>query len=446
MPQLQPNENRLGPGKAPPERDDADREEGGGPPDLAGSGASPTRLAPHVIRLLAFAVDLLCVAAPLSVAALVGVLAGIASPLWIMLVLAVAFVTYASASVWLTGGKTIGKAICGLTERRIDGSAPPRTLGGLAWAIGRHSVGYLVIDVFGLGVLVALVTPRRRCLHDYAFASEVVIPSADEGLQLSSPAARLRDYEERLRIALEQTSKRYAWAFFLWKWLTKWVLFAVTALGSSKKFANWLAGALRNAPSAASAKPAKPLSAKGALGLATGTAATTAVVTATLLSAPGPIPIIGTWRVTEFVETANVQVVPVDFEGAVIRIAEVDCQNEPCRVEIKSVRGNEEAERLEGLQLRPDDGGSVYEAEWESVGKCVDSANPETVLAEGVYQSRNTLRWEPADDGHENELSFTYRRMTTLNIDVEDLPAGAEDCPEKSSLQATFTVTRVSDE
>lgn len=53
--------------------------------------------------------------------------------------------------MWLTGGQTVGKALFGLTERRIDGAKPKATLGGLAWAVGRHSWGYLVIDVLGVG-------------------------------------------------------------------------------------------------------------------------------------------------------------------------------------------------------------------------------------------------------------------------------------------------------
>ena len=48
--------------------------------------------------------------------------------------------------MWLTGGRTVGKAACSLSVRHIDGSPPRQDRAGLAWAFGRASLGYLVID------------------------------------------------------------------------------------------------------------------------------------------------------------------------------------------------------------------------------------------------------------------------------------------------------------
>ncbi len=106
----------------------------------------PVSFAPHPLRLLAFTIDLLLVAAATGVTA-----AATGSLLLYAIVLLVAWVAYQTASVWLTGGRTIGKAACNLSVRHIDGSAPRQDPAGLVWAFGRASLGYLVIDMCGLG-------------------------------------------------------------------------------------------------------------------------------------------------------------------------------------------------------------------------------------------------------------------------------------------------------
>jgi uncharacterized RDD family membrane protein YckC len=179
-------------------------------------------LAAHPSRLLAFAVDVLSIAAVLAVPALLGKLLGFGSAALFVIVVVLTVMYYQAVSVWLSGGQTIGKALFGLTVRCLDGAAPPRTPRGLAWFLGRHSVGYLVVDVLGLGALAALVTPRRRCLHDYAFQSQVVV--ADTSPQ------RLGSYWERVEAAQEETSRRYALVVSLWKWLTKLVMKPATVV------------------------------------------------------------------------------------------------------------------------------------------------------------------------------------------------------------------------
>ena len=176
------------------------------PADLA----ELTLSAPHSLRLLAFALDLSLVAAATAVVAAVT-----GSLLLSTVVLVMAWVIYQTGSVWLTGGRTTGKAACNLSVRHIDGSAPRQDRAGLAWAFGRASLGYLVIDMGGLGVLVALRNPRRRCLHDYAFASEVVLhPDTNDPLhprsRLERIRQRLQQFTEDRENAWEAKKKKYA--------------------------------------------------------------------------------------------------------------------------------------------------------------------------------------------------------------------------------------------
>lgn len=76
---------------------------------MAGQEATPARLAPHGLRLLAFAVDLFSVAVVAAVAALLGKLVGLGGVRVFVVVLALAFVTELGASVWLTGGRPLGR-------------------------------------------------------------------------------------------------------------------------------------------------------------------------------------------------------------------------------------------------------------------------------------------------------------------------------------------------
>jgi uncharacterized RDD family membrane protein YckC len=269
--------------------------------DQPGGPATATALlAPPQLRLLAFVVDVACVAIALMIPVLVGTLAGVTSIWLFALILAISLVVYFALMVWLTGGQTIGKALFELRVRRIDGSVPTRTARGLAWSLGRHSVGYLVADVFGVGLLLALVTPRRRCLHDYAFGSEVVIEPTD-GEERSCPLlVRVRAFGEQFKATVEQLGKRNTGPVFLWKWLTKLVMYtslAVIALADTNpesrpgRMWNWvqrrLARLIARAPSAHATPPAKALSVPARVGLWAGTAAVAGSVVAVV------VPIVG---------------------------------------------------------------------------------------------------------------------------------------------------------
>jgi uncharacterized RDD family membrane protein YckC len=263
------------------------------------------RVAPHSLRSLAFAIDVLCVAIVAASLVLLGKLANIESLTLFVVAVTAGFVAYTSASVWLTDGQTIGKAACGLVVHRIDGAAPGRTLRGLAWAIGRHSVGYFVADVFGLGVLFALTNRRRRCLHDYAFGSEVLMCPTGSSRSLESPSARLRAFRARLEAA--QTDA--GWASFLARWLVKLIVYpAVLILYVAGRLpapsplrrvrdsiAQSITEAAHRAPLATSVPPATGLSPVSSAGLWAGTSVATGTVAVLAASVVLAHSLIGTW-------------------------------------------------------------------------------------------------------------------------------------------------------
>ncbi|CUR58504.1 membrane hypothetical protein [metagenome] len=166
--------------------------------------------APHGGRLIAFGVDLLVVL-------LIGVVIGGG---WVRIL--VVFVGYHTALVWLTG-QTIGKAVANIEVRRADGRRYERTAKGLPWALGRASIGYLVVDMLGLGVLVAAAprNPTRRCLHDLVFGSRVILRGPTQWA-LPKVRTRLSDFAARREVAAQevedahpdtrQLSKLWHWA------------------------------------------------------------------------------------------------------------------------------------------------------------------------------------------------------------------------------------------
>ena len=252
--------------------------------------------APHPLRLLAFTIDLLLVAVATGATALVT-----GSLLLYIIVLLLAWVIYQTAAVWLTGGRTIGKAACSLSVRRIDGSAPRQDRAGLAWAFGRASLGYLVIDMCGLGVLVALRSPRRRCLHDYAFASEVILHSdTDDPLhprsRLERIRQRLQQFTEDRESAWEAKKKNYAFVASLWKWLLRiteislgWLLFARDRWHALVQRLAVHAHPTTSAPAAKALTAGKVTALVATTSVATGAAVTLAATA--YLSAP----IVGNW-------------------------------------------------------------------------------------------------------------------------------------------------------
>ena len=82
-------------------------------------------------------------------------------------------------------GRSIGKWTTGLRVERIRGGAP-----GIVRALLRHFVGYpLSLLPFGLGFLIATVTPTGRALHDFISGTVVVRRNV---VPVVPPARRIR--------------------------------------------------------------------------------------------------------------------------------------------------------------------------------------------------------------------------------------------------------------
>lgn len=266
----------------------------GGPPGSHGSGGtvasqsaeSTTALLPsHHRRAEAFAIDALVVVAVFGLALaldkvtdLPGLgLAGAAGLVWVY---------YVGATVWLMEGQSAGKTICELRVVPLFADSVPGNLRGLLWSVGRHTVGYVVIDVFLLGTLLALVNRHRRCLHDYAFASQVtyVAGETDEEGRPLTLVARYRSYWERFAERYDELTKRNRWFFFPWKWLSKAVV--IVALLLDKVLP------AESAPSAgavpAPAEPPAMLTAKAATGVWVGTVALSGLIAAMAWPEPDP--------------------------------------------------------------------------------------------------------------------------------------------------------------
>ncbi len=239
------------------------------------------RLAPHGLRLVAFVVDVSFFALVFGAGLLLSAFTGV--PGWPLYAAAgLAFVYYLAATIWLMDGQTAGKAVCGLSVRRIDGTPTSRSLGELAWAFGRHSVGYVIADVLLLGTLSALLTPRRRCVHDYAFGSEVVLVAG--GKRAASVGARYREFWRLCMTRYEEAAKQYRWILWPWKWLTRVIVLLAAWL-------TWIRDAVAagTSPPVSAAPPAAPVSLKAGAALwAAATLATGAAVAGISTAVPEP--------------------------------------------------------------------------------------------------------------------------------------------------------------
>ena len=106
------------------------------------------------------------------------------------------FILYHTIPLWLIQ-QTPGKALLGLRVTRF-GKEP-----GLLWALGRSSIGYLFVDLFGIGLVVALF--KRQTFHDYVFGSAVTIQESGS-LNIRNLHARFMRYKEKL-LAAEKKNK-----------------------------------------------------------------------------------------------------------------------------------------------------------------------------------------------------------------------------------------------
>lgn len=234
--------------------------------------------APHGGRLIAFGVDLLLVL-------LIGLVVGGGGWLWVLVI----FVGYHTALVWLTG-QTIGKAIANIEVRRTDGRRYERTTKGLPWALGRASIGYLLVDMLGLGVLVAAAprNPARRCLHDMVFGSRVVLRGPTEWA-LPKMRKRLSDFATRREVAVQEVEDAHPDTRQMSK-LWHWVLTGALALEkvldviqhAITQVSSWFGGAGQAHAGGAA------LSTKATAGVVVGTGAVTAGAVTALAIAVAP--------------------------------------------------------------------------------------------------------------------------------------------------------------
>jgi TolB protein len=242
---------------------------------------SEIRLAPHGLRLIGFIGDVFILAIVFAFAFVLGQIPG--APVLVLYAAAgITFVYYLAATVWLMEGQTAAKAVCGLRVRRIDGRPLSRSLRDLIWSFGRHSVGYLVADVLLLGTALALVTKRRRCLHDYAFGSETVLVGRGDPGQ---PAwDRYRAFWKLFMARYDEVKAEYRWILFPWKWLTAVMLGVVVYL---KLIGD--AWAAAPSPPASAAPAAKALPLKATAALWTVTTVATGVIVAMVVPKSDPI-------------------------------------------------------------------------------------------------------------------------------------------------------------
>lgn len=275
--------------------------------------------APHGGRLVAFGVDLIIIL-------LVGLVAGGG---WLR-ILGV-FVAYHTALVWLTG-QTIGKAVANLEVQRVDGHAYQRRTKGLPWALGRASIGYLLVDMLGLGVLIAL--PRRnvarRCLHDLVFGSRVVLRGEPDWAipkmrkRLSDFATRREDASRRVEEAHEGKRRMSN----LWQWMVTGALGLEKVLDfiqhAVTQVSTWFGGAGQAHAGAAT------LSTKTAAGVAVGSGAVTVGAVATLAMAMGPsaelaeLSVVDTWKLGDTNYVVRVEETgPTSYRGRSLNAYEV---------------------------------------------------------------------------------------------------------------------------
>ena len=112
------------------------------------------------------------------------------------------FILYHTILVYFTQ-QTVGKALFGLRVERIGGTP------SFLWALGRSSVGYLVIDVFGLGVVLALFNRRHLCAHDYVFGSAVVF-QGPKAMKAKRMVDRLLEFGEKQAAAVAEKTAAVA--------------------------------------------------------------------------------------------------------------------------------------------------------------------------------------------------------------------------------------------
>jgi uncharacterized RDD family membrane protein YckC len=224
------------------------------------------RYASHGRRLVAFVVDTaLVVAFYLAAAGRLGYYALAFFPLY----------HTASLAVW---GRTLGKAVMGLTVKRQEPTAGKIRL---SWwrALLRSTAGYGASTLFLLGFLNAFRDERRRCWHDVLFGS--VVMQAPGALSLKRIARGFDKWTEELDEWRKSLFARYnrlkGLAGFALK-LTLMMSLLRDWIEKAVRFIGRKLGLLKSEASVAGQQAAPLAGASAAGGLATAASTVTAVV------------------------------------------------------------------------------------------------------------------------------------------------------------------------
>lgn len=242
--------------------------------DHMGGVATPP---PHGARALAFGIDLIVVV-------LIALATGVGWPMWVGI-----FVGYHTVLLWLTG-QTVGKAISNLEVRRVDGAAFVRVPRALPWALGRSSLGYLVVDAVGIGVLVALprANTARRCLHDWVFGSQVVL-RGELSWAIPKLRRRLSEFARRREDASKAVAEDHQDSLRLsglWHWLVTGALVLEKLLDSLQSLVNRISGWFGGTSSGGTSSTV--ISSKAAVAVGAASSAVTAGTLAGFLAWSGP--------------------------------------------------------------------------------------------------------------------------------------------------------------
>ncbi|WP_353815626.1 RDD family protein [Agromyces sp. SYSU T00266] len=294
-----------------------------------GSGEPNTVLvARRLPRLAAFVVDMLLPVVVVGLLAIAGSLATgfplLTNPVGILLFLVFVVVGAAilsSLASWLSDGQSVGKAIFGLEVRRAGSRKWDGGSRALLWAFGRATMGYAVVDCFGIGALGAATGRYRRAVHDLVFSSQVVATDPHRFAEASTfgrlVELRIREFERRRQDGLKRYEKRYGYLTTLIKWIDR--IIKTTASIFAALLA-WMFGTASAASAAAGA---------GAVGGGSTLAPATAALTQATLAVTGGVLASGVVIATTSVDSSGIQVSEGPHRFSELDWAVVDIERRP---------------------------------------------------------------------------------------------------------------------
>ena len=347
-------------------------------PEITATQPTDTEVAqpaPRALRLMAWLADATLVL--LAVAAVV-------RPFRFVITLGV-LAAYHTTLTW-TLGQTLGKALVGLKVVRIDGREPT-----LLWSLGRSTVGYFGVDLFGLGLLTSVRDGWKRPLHDYVFSSRVVL--YDTGpLNLKTLLTRFRQYAEAQKAAAKEKAearkKSFSASLAFWAFLVVLADFVVKVL-------TVLLGR-----SIGLVKPwgfVEPITTKAASIVAGVTTMTTTTIVAVVPPARGvadwlvaprcvivcpDLLIAGVWEVgpfTENVDGGKVLGNPPVKAGMWTISPMGDCRGAECLYELRTEAA------ADPIVLRPDGNGKYFTALAPFISNCASDDPPHAVVLQAGY-------------------------------------------------------------